>query len=65
MKMETDRLIIRDYNENDLTDMHSLWSDRETMYYIDDILCDTIEDTAKYLKKRIRKRRRTLFLHLR
>ncbi|MCL2168788.1 MAG: GNAT family N-acetyltransferase [Defluviitaleaceae bacterium] len=48
--METDRLIIRDYKEADLDDMHRLWSDKKVMYYLDDIWCETIDDTAKYLK---------------
>lgn len=30
--------------------MHLLWSDKETMYYLDDIWCETIEDTKKYLE---------------
>ena len=46
--METDRLIIRDYKETDLNDMHRLWSDKKTMYYLDDIWSETIEDTRKY-----------------
>ena len=49
VKLESDRLIIRDYKETDLNDMHRLWSDKGTMYYLDDILCETIEDTKKYL----------------
>ncbi|MCL2056164.1 MAG: GNAT family N-acetyltransferase [Oscillospiraceae bacterium] len=48
--LETGRLIVRDYKKSDLNDMHRLWSDRETMYYLDDVLCHTVEDTAKYLK---------------
>lgn len=48
--METERLILRDYKESDLDNMHRLWSDKETMFYLNDILCHTIEDTAKYLK---------------
>lgn len=50
VRIETDRLVIRDYTEADLNDMHRLWSDKKTMYYLDDILCNTIEDTAEYLK---------------
>jgi ribosomal-protein-alanine N-acetyltransferase len=46
----TDRLVLRDYKETDLDDMHKLWSDKETMFYLDDILCNDIEDTTKYLK---------------
>ena len=48
--LETDRLIVRDYKESDLNDMHRLWSDKETMYYLDDVLCHAVEDTAGYLK---------------
>ena len=48
--METDRLIIRDELETDLNDMHRLWSDKETMYYLDDIWSNSIEDTAENLK---------------
>ena len=48
--LETERLIIRDYKETDLNDMHRLWSDKETMRYLDDIYCPGIEDTKKYLK---------------
>jgi len=48
--LKTERLIIRDYLESDLNDMHSLWSDKAVMYYLDDIWCETIEDTAKNLK---------------
>ena len=49
-RIETDRIIIRDYKESDLNDMHRLWSDKETMYYMDDILTNSIEETAVYLK---------------
>ena len=47
--LETDRLILRDYEETDLDEMHRLWSDKKTMYYLDDIYCETIEDTIGYL----------------
>jgi ribosomal-protein-alanine N-acetyltransferase len=50
LRMETDRLIIRDQVEADLYDMHRLWSDKKTMYYLDDIMSNSIEDTAKSLK---------------
>ena len=49
VKIETDRLILRDYKETDLDDMHRLWSDKETMFYLEDIFCKTIEETTKYL----------------
>ena len=51
--LETDRLIIRDYKESDLEDMHRLWSDKETMYFLDDIMTNAIEETAKRLKTSI------------
>jgi len=50
VRIETERLIIRDYIASDLESMHRLWSDEKTMYYLDDILCNTIEDTKKYLQ---------------
>ena len=50
IKLETERLILRDYKETDLGEMHRLWSDKAAMYHLDDILCHSIEDTAKYLK---------------
>jgi ribosomal-protein-alanine N-acetyltransferase len=49
IKLESERLIIRDYKATDLKDMHMLWSDKKTMYYLNDIFCETIEDTTKYL----------------
>lgn len=49
VKIETERLLIRDYMETDLNEMHRLWSDKKTMYYLDDILCYSIEDSKKYL----------------
>ena len=51
--LETERLIVRDYKEADLNDMHRLWSDKKTMYYLNDILCQSIEDTTKYLRNGI------------
>ena len=52
-RMETDRLIVRDEIESDLNDMHRLWSDKETMHYLDAVLMNTIEETAKNLKSGI------------
>jgi len=48
--LETDRLILRDYKKTDADDMHRLWSDKETMYYLDNIWCKTIDDTMVYLQ---------------
>lgn len=48
--IETERLMLRNYKEADLAEMHRLWSDKKTMYYLDDILANTIDESAKYLK---------------
>ena len=50
IRLETDRLILRDYRETDLDEMHRLWSDKKTMYYLDDIWCPNIKKTKEYLK---------------
>ncbi|MCL2578097.1 MAG: GNAT family N-acetyltransferase [Defluviitaleaceae bacterium] len=50
VKIETAKLILRDYRETDLDEMHRLWSDKKTMYYLDDILTTSIEESDKYLK---------------
>ncbi len=51
--LETDRLIVRDEKESDLNDMFRLWSDKNVMYYLDDIMTETIEETAENLKNAI------------
>jgi len=48
--IESEKIKLRDYKETDLGEMHRLWSDKKTMYYLDDIWCATIEDTKKYLE---------------
>ena len=49
VKIETDGLLLRDYLESDLNEMHRLWSDKDVMYYLDDILTTTIDETIHYL----------------
>lgn len=41
MRLETERLIIRDYEESDRDDYFRLKSDSETMYYLQDIKVST------------------------
>jgi ribosomal-protein-alanine N-acetyltransferase len=48
--IQTPRLILRDYREDDLQEMHRLWSCPVAMYYLDDILTTTIEGSEKYLQ---------------
>jgi ribosomal-protein-alanine N-acetyltransferase len=50
VRIETDRLILRDQIESDLNDLHRLWSDKETMYYLEDIITNTIDESAEHLK---------------
>ena len=48
--IETDRLILRDQIDSDLDDLHRLWSDKKTMYYLEDIITNTIDESAEHLK---------------
>jgi len=50
VRLETDRLILRDQIETDLNDLHRLWSDKETMFFLEDITTRTIEESAEQLK---------------
>jgi len=36
----TERLILRAYNESGLPEYHKLFSDKQNMYYLDDITTD-------------------------
>ena len=38
MYLETERLILRDYNEDDFDEYYRLKTDDKTMYYLQDIL---------------------------
>ena len=42
--LETNRLILRDYNENDFEAYYSLKTDSETMYYLQDIQLYSLEE---------------------
>ena len=46
----TRRLLIRDYLETDLDDLHWLLSDEVNMYFLDDISTSTLEETSQNLK---------------
>lgn len=51
--LETERLIIRDLMKTDILNLHRLLSDRENMYFLDDIATDSLEETAQNLKTAI------------
>lgn len=51
--LETERLILRQYEETDLSDYHKLMSDKENMYFLDDITTNTLEESRQSLKNAI------------
>ena len=53
IKLETERLILRTYEEKDLPEYHKIMSDRQNMYYMDDIMTDTLEESRESLKNAI------------
>lgn len=50
IKFETERLIIREHNENDLLDLHELISKEKAMFYIQDIQTKTIKESKENLE---------------
>ena len=55
MKLETKRLIIRPYEEKDLSDCYKILSDKENMYYLNDIAAETLEEARLSLQETIEK----------
>lgn len=51
--VQTKRLLIRDHLEEDLETMHTLLSNSEAMYYLDDIKTSTLEETKENLQTAI------------
>jgi len=49
IRLETERLIIRDPLPSDIDGWHRLMSDAKTMYYLPDILTHTIEESRRNL----------------
>lgn len=49
IRLETDRLIIRDHKESDLENHHSLISDIEVMAYIEDIKTNSLKESKENL----------------
>ncbi|MBH1939664.1 GNAT family N-acetyltransferase [Mobilitalea sibirica] len=50
IKINTDRLVIRDHVEDDLDAMHSLLSDEKAMFYLPDIRTRNLEETKRNLQ---------------
>jgi len=53
--LETDRLILRNYKESDLTDYHKLISDKENMYYFlpFGVITNSIEESRESMQNAI------------
>ncbi len=49
MKLKTSRLILRHNVKGDLQNLHTLLSDKDNMYFLDDISTTTIEQTSENL----------------
>jgi len=47
--LSTERLIIRDPLPTDLNDLHRILSDTDTMYYLQDIMTNALEDSKQNL----------------
>ncbi len=54
ISLETNRLTIRDNEEKDLQNMHTLLSNKQAMYFLNDISTETIEQTAQNLNSAIK-----------
>ncbi|MDR2569929.1 MAG: GNAT family N-acetyltransferase, partial [Oscillospiraceae bacterium] len=51
--LETERLVLRGYNESDLTEYHKLLSNKQNMYFLDDITSSSLEESQESLKNAI------------
>jgi ribosomal-protein-alanine N-acetyltransferase len=45
IRIETERLVIRDHVMDDIEPLHNLLSDEESMYYLPDICTDSLEES--------------------
>ena len=66
--LETERLILRDYREDDFSKYYQLKSDAKTMYYLQDIQMftkeDAYEDFRKVLDDMKKPDRKFYFMHI-
>lgn len=54
LKIETNRLIIRDHIEEDIEVMHTLLSDEKAMFYLPDIKTNTLDESKQNLYEAIK-----------
>jgi RimJ/RimL family protein N-acetyltransferase len=48
--LETERLVIREYQKSDLPEYHELISNKQNMYFLNDISTISLEESRKVLK---------------
>lgn len=53
IKLKTNRMLIRDHTIDDLPSHHALFSDKETMYYLQDIMTNNLDESKENLQKAI------------
>ncbi|MCL1823610.1 MAG: GNAT family N-acetyltransferase [Oscillospiraceae bacterium] len=53
IKLETERLILREYKESDLPEYHKMMSDKENMYFLIDIATTSLEESEESLQNAI------------
>ena len=53
MKLQTNRLIMRPYEESDLPDYYWILSNSRNLYYLDDIVTETMESARQSLHESI------------
>ena len=53
VRLETERLVIRDYRESDILSFHTLVSDQTTMRYLPGILCRDEQQSAKMFREAV------------
>lgn len=68
IRLETDRLILRDFTMDDLPDYYRLKTDEQTMYYMQDIKLDSFdsarEELASLMADMAGEDRKFYFLHM-
>ncbi len=50
IRLETERLILRDMVESDIHNLHNLLSDHKNLYFMDDIYTNTLEESRANLE---------------
>lgn len=54
IRMETERLVVRDHIEQDINGLHSILSNEKAMYYLPDIKTSTLDESKQNLYESIK-----------